>query len=345
MRNSFHIVFMSDTNEIIREMNSLVSSYIECWEKGENRFISPTQPTGIDSQNILLADNLTDCEIKYSLFIKLDEQNRRLAWRYRLEDMPFEVVVRLPVLLTRSLKAQSVYFDHRVLWSWIAQLSTNLSTIRAVQDAVLNDDELMESFKLLVRLELASLGKPSVNPDIDRLNEIIDAAISWHVRMIVYDKHILALTFSFPVLERLLRQKCSSLVDLKGTAKQDFSVQGRGYSTGKRISSVADLLYLYEEKVAPKDVRELLIDFRSELLKIFPSESDAYNLLYSWRNDVLHGAKLHRTYHAVVLNLISLLLLDSLEQIYETLRSSPVKHSDTRFQARTPWDFYPPELF
>jgi hypothetical protein len=59
MRNSFHVVLMSDANEIIREMNSLVSSYIECWEKGENRLISPTQPTGIDSLNILLADNLT----------------------------------------------------------------------------------------------------------------------------------------------------------------------------------------------------------------------------------------------------------------------------------------------
>jgi hypothetical protein len=222
-----------------------------------------------------------------------------------------------------------------VLWSWIAQLSTNLSTIGAVQDATLKDDELMESFKLLVRFELASLGKPPVNPDAARLNEVIDAVISWHVRQIIYKKHMLALTLSFPVLERLLRHKCSSYVDIKGVVTQSFSVPRRKYNTGCRVNSVADLLRLYEEKVAPQYIKELLGDFRSELLR-FPTERDTYDLFYTWRNDLLHGGELHQTYHAVVLNLISLLLLDSLKQVYETLRSSLVKRSETRFLVRMP---------
>lgn len=259
---------MSDADKVIHEMNGLVSSYISCWEKGENRFIKPVQPTGINSQNLILADNFTYCEAKYSLFTKIDEQNEQSSWRYRLEDLPFEVTTKLPILLTRSLKAQSVCFDHRVLWSWIAQLVTNLR-MKSVQDVALEDNELIESFKLLVRLELATINKPPVNPDVARLNKVIDAVISWHVREIVNRKYMLAFTFSFPVLERLLRSKCSSFVDEKGTVTRDFSIRGRKYGTGGRISNVADLLHLYEEKIAPQDIGDLLRDFRSELLKIF----------------------------------------------------------------------------
>ncbi|MCL4339974.1 MAG: hypothetical protein JRN37_00605 [Nitrososphaerota archaeon] len=335
-------MFNSDT--ILRDMNSLVSSYINCWKKGENRFITPAQPTGIDGKNLLLADNFTDCEARYLLFRKLDEQSKQLVPRYRIEELPYEVVIRLPILLTRSLRAQSVCFDHRVLWSWIAQLFTNITRIGTVQDAALSDRELIETFELLVSLELANLSKPPINSDAYRLNQVIDIVVSWHVRRIVDNKYKLALTLSFPTLERVLRNKCSSYVDNGGKVLRSFSVKGKKYNVKDRISSMEHLLYLYEENIAPPDFKKLVEDFKAELLEIFPNKKDAYDLLYSWRNDQLHGGELDQTYHAVLLNLASLFLLDSLKQVYERLRSLE-KNSAMRSIANTPWNFYPPELF
>jgi len=338
---------MDGVAEILSEMNKLVQEYVRCWESRENRFVNQGLPTGITNPNNVFANNLTDCETKYLLFIK--EEKNQLIWRYRIEELPYEVVIHLPSLLTTELKSQSYNYDHKVLWSWIAQLFHEPHA-----NAPIRDQEFLKNFILLVRLELSSVGKPPTDESVWKLNQIIDVVVSWHVREVLSQNYILALAFSFPVLERLLRILCSRFVGLDGIVINDFEIRvpdekNAKYKKGNRISSLRDLLYLYEQKVAEEDQKQLLNEFKKALLDIFPEEKDAYDLIYEWRNNMLHGMEMHRTYHAVILNLISLILLSLLRSSYDELKERAKQL--IRFNAESsrffssPWSFYPPEIF
>lgn len=93
---------MSSSNKVVEEMRGLVSAYVTCWETSQNRFVAPTPQLGITNPNLVLSNNFALCEAKYLLFIREDETNRQLVWRYKLYELPYDVVRWLPVLLTRS---------------------------------------------------------------------------------------------------------------------------------------------------------------------------------------------------------------------------------------------------
>ena len=74
-------------------------------------------------------------------------------------------------------------------------------------------------------------------------------------------------------------------------------------------------------KTSPfEPMKQFLSEFKSEMRAIFTTINDVYDLIYSWRNDMLHGSKMKQFYHAVVLNMISLLLLDSLQPSYGAIK-------------------------
>jgi hypothetical protein len=161
-------------------------------------------------------------------------------------------------------------------------------------------------------------------------------------------RQMLSLGLSFPILERLLKVKCHAFVELDGEVTQRFEVRGKPYGVGGRVSSLEDLLYLYELYVASSSMRDLLTKFKQEVMGIFPTERECYGLIYKWRNNALHGASIRQLTHAVVINLICLLMLDSLQSQYEALRTQiksqvESRHEMGRNNSYWPWTLFPPD--
>ena len=271
-----------------------------------------------------------------------------LAPRYQAHELPYEVIVRLPILFTRTLRSQSVNFDHRILWSWIGQLLVSKRFVGTKINTLLDDDEFVTNFLLLVRIELASLWSPPVNEEVRKLNGIIDQVISYHVKEMVMNKDSIGLAFSFPVLERCLKILCYRYLNTDGTVRERFNVLGlnRVYETGERVSSLKVLILLFKDKVATGEMKKSLDNFSLELQSIFPRKGSMVDMLYSWRNGALHGDKMYSKYHAVIMNFISMLILDAISQIYPKLSEAAThRMKNALIGIDSPWDVYPPKLF
>ncbi|MCL4344347.1 MAG: hypothetical protein JRN26_04345 [Nitrososphaerota archaeon] len=338
---------MSNEAEIMEQIKNTASMYVSCWQN--SNIIKPApQKTGIANEHIVLDNNFTECESKYLLFKIKKNKEKLSAGKFNIEELPFEVVFNLPVILTKTLQAQNVNYDHRVFWSWVAEL-LYIAESGSSNDPVLTDTELTESFFLLTRLELASIGKPPTDEDVFKLNSIIGIIIDYNVREVINNKDILALNFSFPVLERILRHKCRNYVKLDGTIIQQFKIYDKKiYQTGKRINNLKHLMLLYENNVlqgSKSDTAQIINNFKSELGSIFGNNPDVYELIFRWRNDMLHGSKIRQFYHAVVMNLISLLILDSLKPDYEHLREKALKRLQMNPWSGMRLNFFPPDLF
>lgn len=338
---------------ILNDIEEHINRYIECWKTGENKFINPIALGGISSSAIGISNSITPCEEKYLVFItKPDSSCPGFTWRYNIHTLPYSVVTRLPILLTRSLVAQRVNFDNRVLWSWVAQIYIS-PIFRGPSESTKNiDHDLKEAFEILVRSELASIGQPPSNKEVQTVNKVIDAVVGWNVKKMVYGKDLISLVLSFPVLERLCRTMCNEFVDPEGKVKKRFDVPSKQmgkvkhYKPGDILSSLRDLLCLYEDYVADDTTKLILKSFKEELTKIFPRQQNTYDLIYQWRNNSLHGNSMNLPVHAVLLNLICIILLNSISDHYDQIIQDYPRNSRFREMGiESPWSIYPPDLF
>jgi hypothetical protein len=323
----------------VQDIQNLVDSYVNCWSTNQRLINVPGRVRGIQNPNLILMNNFGPCEEQFLVFVSAN--NGIWSWRYQIQSFPFSLTCELPILLTRSLNAQTMNFDHRVLWSWIAQILQDSRNQNPV-----TDHDLVEAYKLLVRINLASLGQPPMNEEIAKLNQIISTIVSDHVKEMVMHSLELATVLSYPLLERLLKLKCSAFVNLDGDVTTSFSISLRNspFQVGQRISSLEALLLLFEERVASPATAALLNRFKSEVERIFGSSQQVYSLIYSWRNNMLHGSVLRQANLGVIVNLICLLLLDSIQSNYSSLaRNFSQRPSMPGFP--DPWQFYPPNLF
>ena len=339
----------SDT--LINDIESIIDSYVQCWDTGQNRLIAPNIPGGIVDSPLKISNTITICEQKYLVFITTGTSNTgNFKWRYQIENLPFEVVLKLPAILLRSLKSQTVNYDHKVLWSWLGQLLLNTLMVRKGID-IISDREFIDALILLIRVELASIGQPPSTPEIATLNKLISEVVKWNVQEMVRNNHLIALALSFPILERLLKIKCRKFVELDGKVISEFKIPNgkngkeKTYHQNNIISNLNHLLLLYEEKIATDAVKHEINQFRIQLKNLFPNSDDPLSLIYTWRNNLLHGSSTKPFYHAVILNLLSLITLDSLSPLYDEVANNFKKRPPMLNTGFGPFNLYPPSIF
>lgn len=321
-----------------KEIEDLVDSYVDCWATGKGGFNIPSM-AGIENPRIILTNNLGPCEAQFLVFAT--QQDGKWIWRYQIHTFPYSLVTYLPIILTRSFKAQAINFDHRVLWSWIAQIFLDPRNQNTVQER-----ELIGAIELLMRLNFAALKQPPLSDEVSKLNRVIDVVVDYHVIEIVSNSLMLATVLSYPVLEGLLKSKCSAYVDMDSNVTSTFTLSFRSnpFQVGEKVSSLKTLLTLFEEKVAGATTTSLLNRFKSEVERIFNPITSVYDLIYNWRNNMLHGSNMRQSTFGVVMNLIYLLLLDTAVTTYQALASS-FSNRPQMLGYSDPWRFYPPALF
>ena len=339
----------SDT--LINEIESIINSYVQCWESGQNHFIMPNISGGIVDSPLKISNTITICEQKYLVFITTGTNvTEKFKWRYQIENLPFGVVLKLPAILLHSLRSQTVNYDHKVLWSWLGQLLLNTQMSRKGID-IISDREFVDAVILLIRVELASIGQPPSTPEIATLNRLISDIVNWNVQEMVRNNHLMALALSFPILERLLKIKCHKFVELDGKVISEFKIptgknrKEKIYHQNSIISNLNELLLLYEEKIATDTVKHEINQFRIQLKSLFPDSEDPLSLIYTWRNNLLHGSSTKPFYDAVILNLLSLIIIDSLSPLYDEMVNNFKKRPPMLNSGFDRFNLFPPSIF
>jgi len=329
---------MLDSNKILKDMKNLISEYIKCWETQGTKFIKIGP--GVDRSSLVIENNLTPCEANYLIFVKIE--NNQFVFRYHIEDLPYEVMLHIPVFLTEQLKTiQTANYDHKIFWSWMGQI---ILQIQSSYNSII-EQETLYLIELLLHLELSSLSRLPINEYVQQLNQIINMVVNPHTQEAIINKHILSLALGFPTLERLLRVLCSNFVDINGNVITEFILNEnkKTYKKGKRISNIAVLLRLYEEKIATKEQRKILEEFKSIIASFSEKAMDPYDLIYEWRNDILHGGRPYQNKHSVITNLILLLLLFKLDKVYDKIREEVKKSISLPYYSHY-FNFYPPDI-
>ncbi|RLI19052.1 hypothetical protein DRO54_09210, partial [Candidatus Bathyarchaeota archaeon] len=273
--------------EILRDIEKLVNSYVECWIKGESG-IRITRGPHV-SRRTYLGNNITPCEQKYLIIA-----------HYNLHELPLQIVRRLPVILIKTHKAQNVNRDHKYLWAWTAQIISEAS--REIE-FFKNNGELLRQIRLLFRVNLMpGIRLASTFP------ELVDFA--------TYE-FILSACLAFPLLERLLKTLCTEHIEIDGRVVKPFKIpSAKGLISydgkkKKRISRIGHLLYLFENYYASTALKEALKDFRLTCAEVYEEGMGPYGYYFvdHWRNILLHGEEFWPTMNAALVNLITLIIL------------------------------------
>lgn len=307
----------------MKACESLVNRYVDCW--------LPRRP----QYGGLYEDNDFGCE---------DLQVFRSG--YRIEEFSQDELSQLAVLLTKSLRGQ-INADHKLFWAWCSFVAIQFERgVRAFADR-----DWGEAFRSLIDLALAGrrLGAGPATLDVQRtsLNYV-----NTHLLQVWMDKWLIAAPLALAVLEGLLRRKNGGYVAKDGTVTKEFQLGNRVWRINNRLNTLDDSLRLFEQNTVRDRGRPCtsLRSFKTEMLALYPG-TDAYDLIYSWRNDLMHGNQYWMDRVPIVLNLISLLVVDEVDPtIYEAKLGDLQRHVQWASQTqaltgfRTPRNIFPPDL-
>jgi len=182
--------------------------------------------------------------------------------------------------------------------------------------------------------------------------------VNWHLLQIELDKHHISAPLACAVLEGLLRRKNGNYVTKDGTIQNAFCVvdsngNPRQFNKGKLLSRIDDSLRLFDQVVVndrqrPCPALSLLV---GEVASLYPQAGDVYDLIDSWRNDLVHGNQYWKDRVPVILNMICFLAIDEIEpSTYDASLAEIAKTLEWGKQTvaltghRPPWDVFPPDL-
>ncbi|PKH34543.1 hypothetical protein [Shewanella sp. ALD9] len=234
--------------------------------------------------------------------------------------------------------------DHFGLWSWCAEIIVGSRSEYFSHE----DHEIKSLFQASIRASLANCKKPAGSSEEHQLQYEAEQKLPHHARYFLSDSSLVLAYISFPLLESTLKRVSSKCLNMDGTVKSDFQVQNRAgkprhYKTGTQCSSIRDALNLVYDQVADSELKVLLDQFRVHISSLDGSQ-DPFDLIYSWRNQSLHGSTNFQTIGGTLLNLSLLLCVYSLKDNYEELRDKVVEHCkwEEKHDHKSPWSFYPP---
>jgi len=313
----------------ISGIESLADRDVDCWRKHRPQY------TG------LYEDNDFGCET-----LQVFKSG------YKIEAFSHSELCYLSTLLTRSLRGQ-INRDHKIFWSWCSFLTFELRD----QVKLFQDGEWDEALRALVNLSLAAKRGFVAGPQALAFEEQMRKYVNFHLLTVLLDRHILLGPLAFAVLEGTLRRKNRDYVTNDGNIHTSFSVvdsnrQTKHFSGGK-LNRIDDSLRLFEQVVTNNRGRpcSALGILRNEVLTLYPSTGDAYDLVDSWRNELVHGKEYWQNRFPVILNLICLLVIDEIEpSVYDgkisNIYQAPEwqRRVEAGFDFRVPWGIFPPDL-
>jgi len=122
-----------------------------------------------------------------------------------------------------------------------------------------------------------------------------------------------------------------------------------------RLNQIGDSLRCFEQVTLSEQGRRIdyLQYFKTEVCTLYslPPDSDVFELIKNWRNDLLHGEKYWTAKIPTLLNLICLLIIDEIEpKIYDSKRQQIQNTIEWNQKKRTfsplrpSLEIYPPDL-
>ena len=247
------------------------------------------------------------------------------------------------VLLLPGLNTIVVH-DHFGLWSWCAEI------IVGSRSEYFNHEEheIKSLFQASIRASLANCKKPAGSREEHQLQYEAEQKLPHNARYFLYDSSLVLAYISFPLLESTLKRVCSTYLNMDGTVVSAFQLLNRAgkprlYKIESQCSSIRDVLNLLYDKIADSELKILLDEFRVHISSLDGSQ-DPFDLIYSWRNQSLHGSTNFQTIGGTLLNLSLLLCVYSLKENYEELRTKVVEQCklEEGHNFKSPWSFYPP---
>ena len=225
-----------------------------------------------------------------------------------------EELCQLSYLLTRSLRGP-VNMDHRTFWSW-SVLVVNRAARRSFHGntQLFKDREWVKAFGSLVSLRLARFKGPF---DRDWPQGALKW-VNWHLMEVSTEKRRILGPLAFAVLEGLLRRKNGKYVTSEGIVRVPFCINDsagkpKPYSS-KRLNRINDSLRLFDQRVVVDRARgcPALPLLKREIETLYPKEGDAFDMIDTWRNDLVHGRWYKSNRVDILLNMICLLAVDEL---------------------------------
>ncbi|WP_308364423.1 MULTISPECIES: hypothetical protein [unclassified Microbulbifer] len=234
--------------------------------------------------------------------------------------------------------------DHFGLWSWCGEVIAGAGSHYFEP----NEREIKSLFEACIRASLTHCRKPAASPEEHMKQSEVEQQLPHNARYFLQDSSLILAYVSFPMLEAILKKTCSEYLRMDGSVKKQFQVMNRAkkprtYKVSSLCSSIRDELFLLYEKVADKELKTNLDEFRAHISSL-DSSSDPFDLIYEWRNQSLHGSSNFQTIGGTLLNLCILIALHSMkvefgQWIGNILRRCE-RESDHGFRAS--WSFYPP---
>jgi hypothetical protein len=253
-------------------------------------------------------------------------------------------VVGLSKILLRPGFNTVIDQDHFGLWSWCGELLLSPPAELFPKD----QHEIKSFYEATIHASLANCRKPPNSKEEWEAQNRIHDLQPHHAKQLLQKAHLVLAYMAFPLLEAVLKRACASYVTFDGQVVTAFTVsmpQGnsRTYAPQGQCSSLRDLLLLHHSSVATPRLRLLMDKFRDHI-RLLDASKDPFDLLYSWRNQSLHGSTNFQTIGGTVLNLSLLISLFEIEQNFDQHRTKILEHCSWQAQTghRSPGSFYPP---
>lgn len=255
------------------------------------------------------------------------------------------------VLLLRGMNTV-IDLDHQLFWAWIGQV-----LLGPEADVFGTDErEVAELYEVCIRASLAGIRPPvSSQEEWEAQNRRFNIEEP-NARHLVQRAHLTLAFLAFPLLEAIAKRAARAYLDYSGTVLQPWSVPNQGgglknYSPSgpgsSRCSSIRDLLFLVRDTVAGPGLQADLDEMRA-IFRNRDSSVDAFDGIYAWRNQSLHGQTTHPAIGGTVLNVAILISLEFVATDYDVRRDRQVERCRWEQQTaaltgtRSPWSYYPP---
>jgi hypothetical protein len=277
------------------------------------------------------------------------EQFRLLANGIEFHELSFDQLCWALTSLTKVLLRRGmntvVDQDHLGAWSWCGEL---LVGARAGFFSP-EQQEIKALFETALHAALANSRRPPRSKEDWKAQNRIDEQQPHHSQQLLRNTPLVLAYISLPLLEAVLKLACKAYVSTNGVVTTQFDTprqNGTGrkiYDVRHRCSSLRDLLYLHHERVAAPALRAHLDKFRDHLAYLDNSQ-DPFDLIYTWRNDSLHGSANYQTIGGTILGLTLIVALFALENDFEAQRQAALENYrwESTTGRKSPWSFYPP---
>lgn len=238
--------------------------------------------------------------------------------------------------------------DHFGAWSWCGEL---LLSPRANLFST-EQHEIKSLFETTIHAALANCREPITSKEEWQAQNRIQEMQPHHAKQLLREAMLVLAYLAFPLLEAVLKRACKTFVSFDGQVVSAFMVQDRNGDPRnydpvrgrlRRCSSLRDLLFLHHLQVAEPGLKTWWDEFRNHIATL-DNTQDPFDLIYSWRNQSLHGAANFQTIGGTLLNLSLLISLFELRQDFDQHRAQILDHcrSEAQSSHKSLWSFYPP---